>query len=51
MSQHHFPDDEPTAETVSAFDFDFEIYGLKKEDYKDLIFEEIMLYHDEISVK
>ena len=36
---------------VSAFDFDFEIYSLKKEDYKDLIFEEIMLYHDENEVK
>lgn len=36
---------------MSAFDFDFEIYSLKKDDYKDLIFEEIMLYHDEGSVK
>ena len=36
---------------MSAFDFDFELYSLKKEDYKDLIFEEIMLYHDEESVK
>lgn len=51
MSQLHFPDDEPTTEEVSAFDFDFEIYSLKKEDYKDLIYEEIMLYHDEDSVK
>lgn len=51
MSQLHFPDDEPTCEPVSAFDFDFEIYSLKKEDYKDLIYEEIMLYHDEDSVK
>lgn len=51
MSQLHFPDDEPTTEPVSAFDFDFEIYSLKKEDYKDLIYEEIMLYHDEQAVK
>lgn len=51
MSQLHFPDDEPTTDLVSAFDFDFEIYSLKKEDYKDLIYEEIMLYHDENSVK
>lgn len=36
---------------MSAFDFDFEIYSLKKEDYKDLIYEEIMLYHDENSFK
>lgn len=36
---------------MSAFDFDFEIYSLKKEDYKDLIYDEIMLYHDENQVK
>ena len=51
MSQLHFPDDEPTSDFVSAFDFDFEIYKLRKEDYKDLIYEEIMLYHDESLVK
>ena len=51
MSQLHFPDDEPTCEFVSAFDFDFEIYSLKKEDYKDLIYDEIMLYHDDEYVK
>ena len=36
---------------MSAFDFDFEIYSLRKEDYKDLIYDEIMLYHDEDRVK
>lgn len=43
----HCPEDEPVTEHVSAFDFDFEIYDLKKEDYKDLIYEEVMLYHSE----
>ena len=48
----HFPDDEPTTQPVSAFDFDFEKYSLSKEDFKDLIFEEIMLYHsDEAALK
>ena len=47
MAQLHFPDDEPTIDPVSPFDFDFELYSLKKEDYKDLIYDEIMLYHDE----
>jgi|TARA_B110000305_G_C19372826_1_gene605420 serine/threonine protein kinase len=48
----HYPDDEPTTEPVSAFDFDFEKYSLSKEDFKDLIFEEIMLYHsDEAALK
>jgi len=32
---------------VSAFDFDFEKYSLSKEDFKDLIYEEIMLYHSD----
>mmetsp|Transcript_17266 Transcript_17266/g.12340 ORF Transcript_17266/g.12340 Transcript_17266/m.12340 type:complete len:81 (-) Transcript_17266:58-300(-) len=51
MAQLHYPDDEPTMPPVSPFDFDFELYSLKKEDYKDLIYEEIMLYHDEAMVK
>lgn len=47
MAALHCPEDEPVTDTVSAFDFDFEIYDLKKEDYKDLIFEEVLLYHSE----
>ena len=43
----HFPDDEPTTQSVSAYDFDFEKYSLSKEDFKDLIYEEIMLYHSD----
>lgn len=46
MAELHFEEDEPTAEKVSAFDFDFEIYDLSKEDYKSLVYEEVMLYHD-----
>ena len=51
LSQLHCPDDEPTTEPVSAFDFDFEIFDLKKEEYKDLIYEEIMLYHSDEMLK
>lgn len=47
LKQLHFPEDEPTTEPVSAFDFDFEKYSLSKEDFKDLIYEEIMLYHSD----
>ena len=43
----HCPEDEPTTDHVSAFDFDFEIYDLKKEEFKDLIYEEVMLYHSD----
>ena len=49
LKQLHFPDDEPTTELVSPFDFDFEKYSLSKEDFKDLMFEEIMLYHSDES--
>ena len=37
----HYPEDEPSTQPVSAFDFDFEKYSLSREDLKDLIFEEI----------
>jgi hypothetical protein len=47
----HYEDDEPTTEQVSAFDFDFEIYDLKPEEYKDLIYEEIQLYHSDEALK
>lgn len=43
----HCPEDEPITDNVSPFDFDYEIYDLKKEEYKDLIYEEIMLYHSD----
>lgn len=47
LSQLHCPEDEPTTEHVSPFDFDFEIYDLKREDYKELLYEEVMLYHSD----
>jgi serine/threonine protein kinase len=47
LKQLHFPDDEPTTEPVSAFDFDFEKFSLGKDDFKELIYEEIMLYHSD----
>jgi len=47
LKQLHFPDDEPTTDPVSAYDFDFEKFSLSKDDFKDLIYEEIMLYHSD----
>lgn len=47
LANLHCEEDEPESESLSAFDFDFEIYDIKKEDYKNLIYEEIMLYHSE----
>ena len=50
LSALHCPEDEPTTELVSAFDFDFEIYDLKHSDYRDLLYEEVLLYHDDQSL-
>ena len=51
LEELHCPEDEPTTDPVSAFDFDFEIYELQNTDYKDLLYEEIMLYHSEEVLK
>jgi serine/threonine protein kinase len=50
MKKLHVPEDEPTGEAVSRFDFDFELYSLKTPEYKELIYEEIQLYHNEAAV-
>jgi len=50
LNKLHVEDDEPASETVSAFDFDFELYNLSTEEYKELIYKEIMLYHEEGAV-
>ena len=47
LASLHFPDDEPTTEKVSGFDFDFEKYSLNTNEYKDVMYEEIMLYHSD----
>lgn len=47
LAELHFDDDEPVAEPVSQFDFDFELYDLNKDDYKELIYDEIMLYQSD----
>ena len=45
LADLHYPPDEPTAKPVSPFDFDFEKYDLSIEETKELIYEEIQLYH------
>ena len=50
MAEYHFPDDEPTTIPVSQFDFDFEKYMLKKSEYRDLMYDEVQLYHSEEAV-
>jgi len=43
----HFPEDEPIAENVPAAEFEFEKYPLSLAQLKDLVYEEILLYHFE----
>ena len=50
MEKLHFVADEPTGDPVADFDFDFELYSLKIAEYKELIFEEIKLYHDQAEI-
>jgi len=41
----HFPEDEPTREWVNKLEFEFEKHVLSLEQLKDLIYEEILIYH------
>ena len=50
MARLHFADDEPIGEPVSEFDFDFELYSLKIGEYKELIYDEIALYHSDKAI-
>lgn len=45
LQELHFPEDEPTTEPVSMFDFEYERQILTMRDLKDLMYEEILLYH------
>jgi serine/threonine protein kinase len=45
LSALHFPEDEPVTTPVSLFDFDYERQLLTMRDLKDLMYEEILLYH------
>lgn len=46
MEKLHQDDDEPVGAPVSDYDFDFELYSLKINEFKTLIYEETQLYHD-----
>jgi len=45
LSALHFPEDEPIRDQVNKLEFEFEKYVLSLEQLKDLIYEEILLYH------
>jgi serine/threonine protein kinase len=50
LSSLHDEDDEPIGEPMSPFDFDFELYSLSITEYRELIYQEILLYSDEAKV-
>jgi len=43
----HYPEDEPVREPVPSAEFEFEKYNLSLQQLKDLLYEEILLYHFE----
>ena len=45
LNSFHFQEDEPTANPVSMFDFEFESQVLTLKDLKDYIYNEILIYH------
>ena len=47
FAEFHDPEDEPTADRLYAYDFDFELYDLTADQLMDLLYDEILLYHDE----
>ena len=51
MARLACPEDEPTGTPVSEFDFDFELFSLKIPEFKELMFEEIKLYHGQEAVE
>lgn len=51
LAEFHEPHDEPVTQKMNRYDFDFEFYNLSAEQLKDLMYEEIMLYYDENSLR
>ena len=47
FAEFHDPEDEPTADLLHPYDFDFELYDLTADQLMDLLYDEVMLYHDD----
>jgi serine/threonine protein kinase len=45
LAELHYPEDEPTTNKVSRFDFEFEKQVMTMRELKDLIYDEIQLHH------
>lgn len=46
LADLHLEEDEPSRESVDYLDFEFEDHNLTTQQLKDLLYEEILLYHD-----
>ena len=47
FDEFHDPEDEPVADPLLPYDFDFEKFDLTNDQLMDLLYDEIQLYHDE----
>lgn len=47
LQELHYPDDEPSREPVPSMEFEFEKHDLSREQLKDILYEEVLLYHFE----
>lgn len=47
FAEFHDPEDEPVSDPLHPYDFDFELYDLSTDQLLDLLYDEVMLYHDE----
>jgi len=45
LAKLHLEEDEPCSDPVKPLEFEFENFNLNKEQLKDIIYEEILLYH------
>lgn len=45
LQELHCPDDEPICKSIPKMEFEFEKYNLNLQQLKDMIYEEILLYH------
>lgn len=45
LKELHCPDDEPVAKNVATMEFEFEKYNMNLQQLKDMIYEEVLLYH------
>lgn len=45
LEELYCPEDEPTRDPINPVEFEFESVDLNKEQFKDMIYEEILLYH------